>query len=109
MKLIQLFSLFALLALASACRIAAPENAPPVSAVYQDVTVHGNMPASGNLGARRGESCVFSFAGVYARGDAGVRAAAAAGGITVIKAIDYRFRSVLLIAYEERCTVAYGD
>ncbi len=109
MKLIQLLSILSLVAVAGACRIAAPENAPPVSAVYQDVTVHGSLPATGNLGARRGESCIFSFAGVYARGDAGVRAAAAAGGITVIKAIDYRYRSVLWIAYEERCTVAYGD
>lgn len=109
MKIGQILLLFVLLAFANACRMAAPENAPPVSAVYQDVTVHGSMPAAGNLGARRGESCLFSFAGVYASGDAGVRAAAAAGGITVIKAIDYRYRSVLWIAYEERCTVAYGD
>ncbi|MBX7057819.1 MAG: TRL-like family protein [Leptospirales bacterium] len=109
MRVLLSIPLLAAALLSGSCQVAQPANAPPFSAVHADVTLHYQIPAAGPLGPRRGESCIYSYAGVWASGDAGIRAAAAAGAVSNIRAVDYSYYSWFWILFQRQCTVVYGD
>lgn len=92
-----------------ACQAAQPAYAPPLAAIHSNITLHHQMPQSGALGPRRGEACVYSYVGIYATGDAGVRAAAASGGVTTIRAVDYSYMSWFWFFFQRTCTIVYGE
>ena len=91
------------------------------------VSVSGCMivdsPAKGMLGSRvrwgefaqgddkanqkEGRACLDTILGLIARGDASVRAAKAAGGITEVSVIDHSARNFLNIV-GEYCTIVRG-
>lgn len=76
--------------------------------IYQNTTLNHVFPKGTDLGSRVGTSCVTGYAGLWSTGDAGVRAAAAEGGITTIRAVDYSIESYGML-YIRNCSIAYGD
>ncbi|MCR9143297.1 MAG: TRL-like family protein [bacterium] len=61
-----------------------------------------------DLGSKTGEACTGNILGIIASGDAGVKAAAAAGGITTVKGIDFRNDNLWSIM-QNTCTIVHGD
>jgi hypothetical protein len=61
------------------------------------------------LGSKEGRSTNHSLLWLVSWGDAGTRAAAANGGISVIKHADQEFMAVLFGLYVRYTTVVYGD
>ncbi|MCB1175360.1 MAG: TRL-like family protein [Leptospiraceae bacterium] len=97
-----------LLSLVTGCIVVQSQYGPPTGLFFQRTTMNHAFPKGTDLGSRVGTACVQSYAWLYSNGEAGVRAAAAEGGITTIRAVDY---SILryFIFYEETCTIVYGD
>lgn len=86
--------------------IAAPV-VPPVGVLYTDMDAPiGTMQRDAS--SKRGESSVTAILGMFSTGDGSVAAAAAAGGITRVKGIDYHFTNVIGV-YQKYTTVVYGD
>ena len=82
---------------------------PPVGVVYANVNAPESLGITGqDLGTLRGKSSTVSILGLFAWGDASVKAAASAGNITNLKHIDYEFFNILGV-YQRFTTVAYGD
>jgi hypothetical protein len=61
------------------------------------------------LGAKSGESSFQSFLWLVAVGDAGSKAAADDGNITVLRAADREVLSILFGLYYKQTTIVYGD
>ncbi|MCD6288355.1 MAG: hypothetical protein J7M12_04495 [Candidatus Hydrogenedentes bacterium] len=61
------------------------------------------------LGSKRGEASSYSVLWLVAWGDAGSKAAADDGGITVINHADTKFLLILGGLFTRTTTVAYGD
>ena len=61
------------------------------------------------LGSKMGTASVESVCWVAAWGDAGVKAAAENGGITVVNHVDQQTYSVFFGVYTKVTTIAYGD
>jgi hypothetical protein len=61
------------------------------------------------LGAKHGKASTHSLLWLVAWGDAGTRAAADNGGITVIRHADWEMHSILFGLYSRSTTVVYGD
>lgn len=61
------------------------------------------------LGSKVGESSLQSVLGITAWGDAGIQAAAEAGGITNITHADRKIFTILAGLYYKQTTVVYGD
>ena len=95
----------ALAALSTGCALSA--NAPVTGFVYQ-AAKGGSAATSNDLGGKTGQSCAMSILGVYGGGDASIAAAAKAGGITKISAVDSDNFGILGI-YAKNCTVVSGD
>ena len=68
----------------------------------------GVASTDNDLGKKRGEACASSILGLVTTGDASIRAAADAGGITQIAAVDSTITNILGI-YAKYCTVVSGD
>lgn len=70
----------------------------------QDIRV----PIDGKMtsGPKEGRSCVTSYFGIFATGDASVEAAAANGGITNVKSVEALVNSKIVIG--TFCTVVHG-
>lgn len=79
---------------------------PPLGIVYTDIDAP--LTLAGDTGTRRGESTVTAWLGLFSTGDGGVKAAAANGGITQVKRVDYEYYNLIGI-YQRYKTVAYGD
>jgi len=79
----------------------------PLGFVYADAGVP-NQPTENNLGRKKGEACATSILGLVTTGDAGIKAAAEAAGITQIAAIDTQYTNVLGI-WSKFCVVVSGD
>lgn len=79
----------------------------PVAVFYTDAGV-SKQATDNNIGKKKGEACASSILGVVTTGDAGIRAAADAGNITEISAVDTSFTNILGI-YAKYCTVVSGD
>ncbi len=97
--------LFVLAALASGCAGAASPIGP---FGYMDVTYAGESAPDGKLGPKRGVACGESILGLVTTGDMSLAAAAAAGGIKVITAVDRSSKGVFGF-YAQHCTIVYGN
>jgi len=68
----------------------------------------GYHATDNDLGKKRGEACASSILGLVTTGDASIRAAADAGGITQIASVDSTITNILGL-YAKYCTVVSGD
>jgi hypothetical protein len=60
------------------------------------------------IGKKKGEACATSVLGLVTNGEAGIRDAADAGGITYISSVDTTFRNILGV-WSKYCTIVSGD
>ena len=77
--------------------------------LVQNYTLNKETTLAGDIGSRTGVACVEGWFGLFTEGNAGIQAAAAAGGIRVIKAVDYEVYSLLGFVHTRTCTVVHGD
>ncbi|MEQ8352017.1 MAG: TRL domain-containing protein [Leptospiraceae bacterium] len=82
---------------------------PPYGYIYHNTRMNKDVSEATNIGSRSGASCVQSYMGMISFGDASIKAAAAAGGIQTVKAVDYSELSILTFFYNRFCTIAHGD
>ena len=95
-----------LLATASLALAGCATTTYPVAGMWtQDVrvSVDGKMPA----GSKEGKSCVTSYLGVFAMGDASVETAAANGGITRVQSVEALINARIVMG--TYCTVVRGS
>ncbi|MCH6562976.1 MAG: hypothetical protein IH800_11265 [Myxococcales bacterium] len=81
-------------------------GAPAMGLIYTEVW--GPIDAGGRVGAKEGQACAQSILGLVATGDASIKAAAKAGGITQINSVDHYTRNVMGIM-GEFCTIVRGS
>lgn len=86
----------------------------PSGSIMQNTVLHttaqdGLQGGPTDLGSKTGEACASGIIGIISSGDAGVKAAAAAGGITTVKGIDYRNDNLLGSVLSNTCTIVHGD
>jgi hypothetical protein len=79
----------------------------PLGFIYTDAST-ADMATDNDVGRKKGEACATSILGIVTTGDAGIKTAAEAAGITQIAAIDYTHTNILGI-YAKFCTVVSGD
>ncbi len=79
---------------------------PAIGLLYTEVW--GPIDAGGRVGAKEGQACAQSILGLVATGDASIKAAAKAGGITQINSVDHYTRNVMGIM-GEFCTIVRGS
>lgn len=79
---------------------------PPLGVVYTDLEAPLSL-GGGDVGTKRGEASVTSILGLISTGDASVKAAASAGGISKVDRVDYEFTNFLGL-YQRYTTVAHG-
>ena len=79
---------------------------PAIGVLFTEV--YGPIDAGGRVGAKEGRACAESILGLVATGDASIKAAAAAGGITQINSVDHYTRNILGIM-GEFCTIVRGS
>jgi len=79
----------------------------PAGALY--VGAKGAIATTDNISySKVGEATATSVLGLVATGDSSIKTAAANGGITKIKYVDYEVKNILGI-YGKYTTVVYGD
>ena len=83
--------------------------APPSGSIMQTVTLNKDVSTATPVGAKKGEACASGILGLISSGDAGIKAAAAKGGITKVNAVDYQVDNLLGSVLTKTCTIAYGD
>lgn len=98
---------FVLSALTGCAGIAFQTRGAPIGFFYAD-TGTGLHATSNDIGKKKGEACASSILGLITTGDAGIRAAAEAGNISEISAVDTRATNILGI-YARFCTIVSGD
>lgn len=81
----------------------------PSGIIFQHTIEHKDSPGVSTIGSRTGLACNVSYFGLISTGDAGIRAAAASGGITTVRAVDYSKYRILGIIFQRTCTIAHGD
>jgi hypothetical protein len=74
--------------------------------IYTDATTPRHATEN-PLGKKKGEACATSILGIVTTGDATIRAAADAGGVKNISAVDAKIRNILGIV-ATYCTVVSG-
>ena len=79
---------------------------PPAGVIFSNI--EAPLAPAGNPGSRKGEASCSAVLGIIAWGDCSVKAAAEAGGISMVKHTDYEFFNVLIV-YQQFTTVVYGD
>lgn len=99
---------------ALACAVMFSNCGMLVGSIYTDVTnnatlINKDMSEKESLGSKTGEACASSILNIIATGDAGIKAAARAGGITNVRGMDSRNMSILGSLYVEHCTLVHGD
>ena len=99
------------LALAVAAAIACSGGGyqAPSGSIMQNTTLNKDVSTATDLGSRTGEACTGAILGIISSGDGGVKAAAAAGGITTVKAVDYKVDNLLGSVLANTCTIVHGD
>ncbi|GBF49691.1 TRL-like family protein [Leptospira ryugenii] len=109
-KYIALASVFAV-ALAIAC--SGGGYSAPSGSIMQDTSLtlspQADFTPATAVGSKSGEACVTAYVGIISSGDASLKAAAAAGGITKINYVDYKNTSLLGSVISTTCTIARGD
>ncbi|MEQ1507029.1 MAG: TRL-like family protein [Myxococcota bacterium] len=98
---------FALLGLTACAGFAFQGQGVATAGIYASAATPG-MATINNIGKKKGEACATSILGLITTGDAGIRAAANAGGITQISAVDASTMNILGI-YAKYCTIVSGD
>jgi hypothetical protein len=78
---------------------------PAAGLIWTDV--QGPVDAGDKIGAKEGRACAQSILGVFATGDASIKAAAKAGGITRIDSVDHH--STWMVVMGEFCTIVRGS
>ncbi len=99
----------ALLLLTSCGLLHPPGYVAPPGYLYQNSSLNLHMNTPNRLGSRTGESCVVGYLWLVSVGDGSVQAAAAAGGIREIMAVDYRTMNILGSVYSKVCTIVHGE
>lgn len=79
---------------------------PAIGVWYTDV--YGPIDAGDTVGSKEGKSCAQSVLALVATGDASIKAAAKAGGITKIASVDHYTRNILGVL-GEFCTIVRGS
>jgi len=99
------------LALAFAAAIACSGGgySAPSGSIMQNTTLNHEVPAPSGVGGKSGEACVVGYLGIISSGDASIKAAAAAGGISTVKTVDYKNDNLLGTLIAKTCTIANGD
>ena len=99
------------LALGVAAAIACSPNGyiAPSGSIIQTTTLNKEISDSAPVGGKTGEACVGGLLGILSEGDAGVKAAAAAGGITTVRVVDYKNDNLLGTLLANTCTIVHGD
>lgn len=95
----------ALLAL-SGCAVMTP--GPLHGGLYQDIKYPSDAPNGAKIVEKTGEACATAILGMIATGDASLAAAANAGKITHITAVDYYSTNILGL-YGKFCTIVRGE
>ncbi|MEW6777305.1 MAG: TRL-like family protein [Bdellovibrionota bacterium] len=83
----------------------APAASPVMGVIYTDVG--WDKETDGTVGAKEGKACAEAFFSLVAKGDASIKAAAAAGGVKKITTVDHHTRNILI--YGEYCTIVRGE
>lgn len=83
-----------------------PVRSPVIGLILTDV--YGPIDAEGRVGKKEGRACAQSILMLVAQGDASIKAAAEAGGITKIDSVDHYSRSILGIV-SDFCTIVRGS
>ena len=83
-----------------------PVYSPAIGILLTDV--YGPIDAGTRVGAKEGKACAQSILALVAQGDASIRAAARAGGITKIDSVDHYSRNMMGIM-AEFCTIVRGS
>lgn len=78
---------------------------PVTGALYTDVS--GPLHAGERIGGKEGRACARSFLGLFATGDASLKSAAEAGGISRIESVDHH--SSWLLVSGSFCTIVRGS
>jgi hypothetical protein len=81
--------------------------ASPVSGIWIQDVGYPIDAGTAKVGAKEGKACATSYVGVFARGDASIKAAAAAGGITQIDTVDAVVQNFIVIGHF--CTIVRGS
>lgn len=97
----------ALLGLPGCAGFAFPGHGTPLGFIYTDAGTASHATEN-NLGRKKGEACASSILGWVTTGDAGIKTAAEAAGITQIASVDSTFTNILGI-YSKYCVVVSGD
>jgi len=77
-----------------------------IGILYADATTP-KLATDNNLGKKKGEACATSILGLVTTGDATIRAAADAGGIKNISAVDVSIKNIIGIV-ATYCTIVSG-
>ena len=80
-------------------------SSPAAGMFWMDVK--GPIHSNGAIGAKEGIACAKSIMGVFAQGDASIKAAAANGGISRIESVDHH--STWKVVMGEYCTIVRGS
>jgi hypothetical protein len=80
----------------------------PSGSIMQTVTLNKDVSTAAAPG-KSGEACATGYLGIVSSGDAGIKAAATAGKITKVNAVDYKVDNLLGSVVQKTCTIAYGD
>lgn len=80
----------------------------PVMGVLGSRVRWGEFAQGDDKSFKEGKACMETILGLVARGDASVRAAKAAGGITEVSVVDHSARNFLNIV-GEYCTIVRGN
>lgn len=107
MKKIIAVAIVAAFAAAIAC--SGGGYAAPSGSIMQDTTLNKDVSTATGVGSKTGKACTSGILGIISSGDGGVKAAAAAGGVTTIKAVDYQNNNLLGSVLAETCTIVHGD
>ncbi|MCB1326570.1 MAG: hypothetical protein KDK35_15140 [Leptospiraceae bacterium] len=110
----KVLGILVVLAIAAGVACSGGGYSAPSGSIMQNTVLHttsqdGLQGGPTDLGSRTGEACASGILGIISSGDAGVKAAAAAGGITTVKGIDYRNDNLLGSVLSNTCTIVHGD
>ena len=101
-RILAISAVLVFAAFASGC---AGVASPAMGGIWMDVK--GPIGSNGAVGAKEGKACAQSILGMFATGDASIKAAAANGGISRIDSIDHH--STWMVVLGEFCTVVRGS
>jgi hypothetical protein len=105
-KILTTSIILAAAAVASQCSAG---YAPPMGSLFTDISMNKDVSSKTAVGGKTGKACVTGILGLIATGDASVEAAAKAGKINTVNAVDYKRTDILGSVYSTVCTVAQGD